>query len=88
MKSLVIVSMLALGLGACSTARENRVLTGAAIGGAAGAVIGGATTGTGGGALAGAAIGAVGGGVIADATRPRYRGRCFYSPRLGHRVCR
>ena len=38
MRSILVVSALALSLGACATPRENRVLTGAAIGGAAGAV--------------------------------------------------
>jgi len=90
MKSILIVSALALSLGACATQRENRMLGGAALGGAAGGLIGAAATGTGGGALAGAAIGAVGGAVVADATRPRYyhRGGCYYSRRWGRTVCR
>ncbi|MDB5651650.1 MAG: hypothetical protein JWL62_3170 [Hyphomicrobiales bacterium] len=90
MKKILLVSALALTLGACSSARDNRMLTGAAIGGAAGAVVGGVATGTGGGALIGGAIGAAGGAVIADATRPRYHHRrhCYYSSRYGKTVCR
>ena len=89
MKSILIVSALALSLGACATPRQERVVTGAAIGGAAGAVIGGVATGTGGGAVVGGLIGAAGGAVIADATRPRYHHRqCYYSHRYGRTVCR
>lgn len=88
MKSILIVSALALSLGACATQRENRMLGGAALGGAAGALVGAAATGTGGGALVGGAIGAAGGAVIADATRPRYRGGCYYSRRYGRTICR
>jgi osmotically inducible lipoprotein OsmB len=89
MKKIFLVSAIALTLGACS-ARDDRLLTGAAIGGAAGAVVGGVATGTGGGALIGGAIGAAGGAVIADATRPRYhhRKRCHYSSRYDRTVCR
>ncbi len=75
MKKLLIVGVCGLALAAC-TAREQRVGTGAALGGAAGALIGGAATGRVGGALAGGIIGAAGGAIIADATRPRYRYRC------------
>ena len=89
MRSILVVSALALSLGACATPRENRVLTVAAIGGAAGAVVGGVATGTGGGAVVGGLIGAAGGAVIADATRPRYhRHHCYYSHRYGRTVCR
>jgi osmotically inducible lipoprotein OsmB len=83
MNKILVVSALALTLGACSP-RDDRVLTGAAVGGAAGAVVGGVATGTAGGAIAGGAIGAVGGAVIADATRPR---GCYVT-RSGRTVCR
>ncbi len=86
MHKILVVSALALSLGACATAREDRMLGGAALGGVAGAVVGGVATGTAGGALAGGAIGAVGGAVIADATRPR--SRCYYSRRAGRTLCR
>ena len=88
MKRILIVTTLALSLGACSTYREDRMLTGAAIGGVAGAVVGGVATGTGGGALVGGAIGAAGGAVIADATRHHRRGGCYYSHRRERTVCR
>ncbi len=85
MKSILIVSLLALSLGACASARGERDLTGAGLGGAAGAIIGGVATGSGGGALAGGLIGAAGGAMIADATRPhhRYYRRCRYGRHCG-----
>lgn len=88
MKTILVVSVLALGLGACSPARQNRDLTGAAMGGAGGAIIGGVASGSVGGAVVGGAIGAAGGALIADVTRPRHRGRCYYSERRGRTVCR
>ena len=60
MKKILMISTVALSLGACATEQGNRAATGAVLGGAAGAVIGGAATGRGSGALAGAAIGAAG----------------------------
>jgi uncharacterized protein YcfJ len=91
MKNLVIVSVLALGLSACATThRQERDLTGAALGGTAGAVIGGLATHTAGGAVVGGLIGAAGGALIADATRHRHHHHrhCYYSTRLGRTVCR
>ena len=88
MKSIIITSIIVLGLGACSAARENRDLTGAAIGGAGGAIIGGVASGTVGGAVVGGVIGAAGGALIADATRHHRRHRCYYSARLDRNVCR
>ena len=89
MKKVLIVSLLALSLGACASRREERILGGAAIGGAAGAIIGGVASGSTGGAVVGGVIGAAGGAVIADATRPHRRGGgCHYSPRRGRTVCR
>lgn len=90
MKSLMMTAMaatMALTVGACSPSRQDRDLSGAAIGGVAGALVGGAVTGRAGGALAGAAIGAVGGAVVADATRPRYRSNCYIDD-YGQRYCR
>ena len=88
MKILVIASILALSIGACSPARQNRDLTGAAIGGVGGAIIGSVATRSAGGAVVGGVIGAAGGALIADATRPRHHRRCYYSDRLGRTVCR
>ena len=51
--SLLAVSALALGLGACGETRNERTLSGALIGTAAGAAIGGAVTGKAGGAAGG-----------------------------------
>ena len=88
MKIALTITALVLCLGACSPARQDRALGGAAIGGVGGAIIGGVASGTAGGAVAGGLIGAAGGALVADATRPRYRGRCYYSPRFGRRICR
>ncbi|QCK86204.1 hypothetical protein E8L99_10780 [Phreatobacter aquaticus] len=84
LKKLILVSAVALTLGAC-TAREERAAGGAAIGAGAGALIGGLATGTGGGALAGAAIGGVAGAVIGAETTPRRR--CWIDS-YGYRRCR
>ena len=81
MRSILIVTVMAMSLGACATQRQNRDLTGAAIGGTAGAVIGGVATHSVGGAVVGGVIGAAGGAIIADATRPRYRHHCYYNRR-------
>jgi len=80
----------AASLAGCSSYREERVVTGAAVGGATGAIIGGVASGSPGGALVGGAVGAVAGGVVADATRPRYRSgrRCYLDREIGERVCR
>lgn len=86
MQKILVISALALSLGACASPRQDRVLGGAALGGAAGAVIGGVATRSVGGAVVGGAIGAAGGAVIADATRPQ--GNCYYSERRGRTVCR
>ena len=89
MRSILIVTALTLGLGACATERENRALGGAALGAAGGALIGAAATGRAGGAVVGGLIGAGTGAVVADATRPRYYGRrCYYDRYYGERVCR
>jgi hypothetical protein len=81
MRKLLAVA-LAVGtfaLAGCQTDREDRQLSGALIGGGAGAVIGG-LAGGGTGALIGAGVGAAAGTVIADATRP---GECGYRTRSG-----
>ena len=88
MKAIILASILALGLGACSPARQDRAITGAAIGGAGGALIGGLATRSVGGAVVGGVIGAAGGAIIADATRPRHHRHCYYSERRGRTVCR
>jgi len=88
MKLIIIASMLALSVGACSPARQNRDLSGAAIGGVGGAIIGGVASRSAGGAVVGGVIGAAGGALLADATRPRHHRHCYYSDRLGRSVCR
>jgi len=60
-------------LAGCGETRQERTLTGAAVGGAAGAIIGGAATGRAGGAVAGGLIGAAAGGVIGANSGPRNR---------------
>jgi hypothetical protein len=82
MRKVFIVAAVALTLAGCQTAREDRILGGALIGGGTGALIGGVAGRTVGGAVAGGLIGAAAGAIIADATRP---GRCYYYTRKGHR---
>jgi hypothetical protein len=89
MKKLIAISAVGLTLAACTgtgTAQGDRALTGAAVGGAAGAVIGGIATGRGSGALAGAAIGAAGGAIVGAATTPREQ--CYWSDYYGRTICR
>jgi hypothetical protein len=68
MKKLIVVALATITIAAC-TPRQERIATGAGLGGAGGAIIGAVAAGTPEGALAGAAIGAVGGAIIADVTR-------------------
>jgi len=68
MKKVVIVSVLCLFLGACESAREERMGQGALIGGAGGAIIGGVASGTPQGAIIGGVAGAAVGAVAADKT--------------------
>jgi hypothetical protein len=82
MLRLVAVSLIALTLAGCQTAREDRVLGGALIGGGTGALIGGLAGRSAGAAVAGGVIGAAAGAIIADATRP---GWCYYRTRSGKR---
>lgn len=81
-KRLLAVGALALTLAGCQTAREDRVLGGAAIGAGTGALIGGLAGQNVGAAVAGGVIGAAAGAIIADATRPGY---CYRVNRYGHR---
>ncbi|WP_029009481.1 hypothetical protein [Azospirillum halopraeferens] len=68
-KSSAIVLAAALLLAGCQglSHRENRALTGAAVGGAGGALIGGVT---GGSALVGGLVGAAGGAAVGALTAP------------------
>ncbi len=84
MRKIVVIAALGLLLAGCQTARQDRQLGGALIGGAAGATIGGLATRSTGGAVAGGVIGAVAGTIIADETRPR--GRCYARTASGRRV--
>ena len=77
---LVVVALGSLALAGCQTARGDRQLSGALIGGGTGALIGGVAGRTVGGALLGGAIGAVAGALVADATRPH---TCAYRTRSG-----
>jgi hypothetical protein len=75
MRILIAITALTVLLTGCETARQDRVLTGSLIGGAAGATVGGVASRSVGGAVVGGVIGAAAGGIIADETRPR--GRCY-----------
>jgi uncharacterized protein YcfJ len=72
---IAIMAAMALALAGCQTARQDRILGGALLGGAAGGLIGGLAGGSAGAAVAGGVIGAAAGSIIADATRP---GWCYY----------
>lgn len=82
MRKIFIVAAMALTLAGCETARQDRQLGGALIGGGAGALIGGLATNSTGGAVAGGLVGAAAGAIIADSTRP---GRCYRITSSGHR---
>ena len=95
-RALAIASIItAASLAGCSSYRDERIATGAVVGGASGAIIGGVASGSPGGAIAGGAIGAVAGAVVADASRPRYddrpyrvQRRCYWDREIGERACR
>lgn len=82
MKKFIVLGVLALTLAGCQTARQDRQLGGALIGGGTGALIGGVATNSAGGAVAGGLLGAAAGAIIADSTRP---GRCYTVTRSGYR---
>ncbi len=68
MRKLIIIAAAALTLAGCQTARQDRALNGAVIGGVAGTVIGAAAGRSVGGAVAGGLIGAGAGALIGSAT--------------------
>lgn len=88
MKIVVALSLAAIALGGCSTARDTRMAQGALIGGTGGAIIGGVASGSAGGAVVGGIAGAAAGAVVADATRPQGRPYSCYVSRSGREVCR
>ncbi len=71
--AFIVVTGMGLALAGCQTYQQQRVATGAVVGGATGAVIGGVAGRSPGAALVGGAIGATTGAVIGSATTPRYR---------------
>lgn len=82
MRKLLLVGAAALALAGCQTDRQDRMFSGAVIGGGTGALIGGLAGRSAGAAVAGGLVGAAAGALIADATRPGY---CYYRTRHGHR---
>jgi hypothetical protein len=79
MKTIAMLSLVAVALCACASPRDTRMAGGAAIGGLGGAIVGGPV---------GLVVGAGAGAVVADQTRPRHaRIHCRYSEALGRRVC-
>lgn len=89
MHKFLIVAAAALALAGCQTVEQDRALTGAVIGGAAGTAIGAAAGHSVGAAVAGGAVGAAAGGIIGASTTPR--GPCYVRDAYGtlHRVrCR
>jgi uncharacterized protein YcfJ len=88
MSRIMMVSVLCLSLGACATARDERMAQGAVIGGTGGAIIGGVTSGSAGGAIVGGVAGAAIGAVGADLTRPRHgKKHCYYSDTQQREIC-
>jgi len=67
---VILAAAGSLMLAGCQTARDDRALTGAAVGGGTGALIGGLAGGTPGAAVAGGLIGAATGGLIGAASAP------------------
>ena len=82
MKKILLVAAMGLTLAGCQTARDDRMASGALIGGGTGAIIGGVASNSVGGAVAGGLIGAAAGALIADATRPGY---CYYRTSSGRK---
>jgi hypothetical protein len=80
MRNIIFVAAMALALAGCQTARQDRALGGALIGGGTGALIGGVASSSVGGAVAGGILGAAAGAIIADVTRPGY---CYVRLRNG-----
>jgi len=78
MRKLIIVAA-ALTLAGCQTARQDRALNGAVIGGVAGTVVGAVAGRSVGGAVAGGLIGAGAGALIGSATAEP----CYARTRLG-----
>jgi hypothetical protein len=70
MRKILLIVAAASVLAGCQTAREDRALGGAALGGATGAVIGGLAGGSAGSAVAGGVAGAAAGGILGAATAP------------------
>jgi len=87
MREFLILVAATLMLTGCQTVQQDRALTGAVIGGAAGTAIGAVAGRSVGGAVAGGLIGATAGGLIGAATTPdycyryrhhrRYRASCY-----------
>jgi len=89
MKSLIILSILALTLVGCtSSPRNDRMVQGAGIGAVGGAVIGGMASRSVGGAVIGGVAGTAVGAVVADSTgRHRVEQDC-HRDRYNRVVCR
>jgi hypothetical protein len=70
MRKILLIVAAASVLAGCQTARDDRALTGAAVGAGTGAVIGGLAGGSAGSAVAGGLVGAAAGGILGAATAP------------------
>jgi uncharacterized membrane protein len=88
MNRFTLISIICLSLGACATARDDRMAQGAMIGGTGGAIIGGVASGNVGGAVVGGVTGAAIGAVGADMTRPRHGNKhCYFSEAQQREIC-
>ncbi|GIK97729.1 MAG: lipoprotein [Xanthobacteraceae bacterium] len=82
MRKILLVAVTAVAVTGCTqTARQDRVLGGAVVGGATGAAIGGIASRSVGGAVAGGVIGAAAGGILGAATAPAEP--CYVRTRSG-----
>ena len=80
MRKLILIAAAALTLAGCQTARQDRALQGAVIGGVAGTAIGAVAGRSVGGAVAGGLIGAGAGALIGSATAAE---PCYVRTRSG-----
>lgn len=88
-KSLIILSILALSLAGCAgTTRGDRMAQGAGVGAVGGALIGGVASRSVGGAVIGGVAGAAVGAVLVDASGRQHVAQDCYRDRYNRTVCR
>jgi len=88
MKSLILISILAVALAGCVGTRNDRMVQGASVGAVGGAVIGGVASRSVGGAVIGGVAGAAVGAVVGDASGRHQVAQDCYRDRYNRTVCR